>query len=48
MTDYRRSEALKSARAHGHGYILEVVTWISIPRILHPYPHARFNATHPS
>ena len=23
-------------------------TWIPIPRILHPYPHARFNATHPS
>jgi RNA-directed DNA polymerase len=22
--------------------------WIPIPRILHPYPHARFNATHPS
>jgi RNA-directed DNA polymerase len=23
-------------------------TWIPIPRILHPYPYARFNATHPS
>ncbi len=22
--------------------------WIPIPRILHPYPHARFHATHPS
>src|SRR3984957_15598996 len=22
--------------------------WIPRPRILHPYPHARFNATHPS
>jgi RNA-directed DNA polymerase len=22
--------------------------WIPLPRILHPYPHARFNATHPS
>jgi len=22
--------------------------WIPIPRILHPHPHARFNATHPS
>jgi hypothetical protein len=22
--------------------------WIPIPRILHPYPHARFNAAHPS
>jgi hypothetical protein len=22
--------------------------WIPTPRILHPYPHARFNATHPS
>ena len=21
--------------------------WVPIPRILHPYPHARFNATHP-
>jgi hypothetical protein len=22
--------------------------WIPIPRILHPYPHTRFHATHPS
>jgi hypothetical protein len=22
--------------------------WIPTPRILHPYPHARFHATHPS
>jgi hypothetical protein len=22
--------------------------WIPIPRILHPYPQARFHATHPS